>query len=157
MIQSTTSIIQSTAWPYCLMIAALLPLTCRHVFPVGQNLSTWSIQSTGSTSSWLVVLLHAAAACPLFPACVLHPGRCLAACVAACGRMRGHMLAARHCMECMAWLGWRNFSARVNVFHPFSTFDQFSSILYDFCMISTIPKNSTQKHKYGENTQLYTN
>jgi len=43
-----------------------------------------------------------------------------------------------------------------SVFNPFATFDQFSSILYDFCMISTIPNNSTQKHKYGENTQLYT-
>jgi len=45
---------------------------------------------------------------------------------------------------------------RLVVFNLFASFDQFSSILYGFCMISTIPNNSTQKHKYGENTQLYT-
>jgi len=77
------------------------------------------------------------------------PGCYLAAWMAApgcmCGRTEWHGMLG----NAWEWLGMHDF-------HPLSTFDQFSSILYDFCMISTIPNNSTQKHKFGENSQLYT-
>jgi len=33
-------------------------------------------------------------------------------------------------------------------------FDQFSSNLYDFCLIFTFPNNSTQKHKSSEKYQI---
>jgi len=60
-------------------------------------------------------------------------------------------------LECMGMARVHGILARMNIFSSIFNFDQFSSILYDFCMISTIPNNSTQKHKYGENTQLYAN
>jgi len=52
-----------------------------------------------------------------------------------------------------AWIGRKMHG--LHGFSSFCNFDQFSFILYDFCMISTIPNNLTQKHKNSENTQLY--
>ena len=79
MIQSTTSITQSTAWPYCLKIAAYWIQPVDMFYPVGWNLSTCSIQSTGSTSSRLDGLLPAACSVRMSFCMILHPGCAVAA------------------------------------------------------------------------------
>ena len=111
------------------------PVDCLTLLPFDRHFSDPSSRLLYNPVDFFVACCLARARCAL-PACSPASRPACAASVLRCGCMWLHALLG----WCMDWL----------VLHEFSTycnFDQFSSNLYDFCMISTIPNNSTQKHK----------